>query len=172
VGRPRIVRSDTTRGDTSPRKKGAGKQVKRDGTGKFQPGTMAGPGRPAGSRDTLARFRRVMSEHLSDGAVRNLLTAIYKRALNGDTESARLLLAHLVGHPRPTPTYLDVPGIGDATNADGVRLAILKAIEERRIDSVGGHSLAALTRALLGVPDMAVLSEGGQELTEADMEWF
>ena len=89
-------------------------------SGKFVKGWKGGPGRPSGHVDLLAVCRRRAAEEDVDldELVWATAKAMFKKAMGGDTQAARIVLDRFVG---PVRQELDVNGVQTIEIADQAR---------------------------------------------------
>lgn len=72
------------------------KPQKRGGDGRFAPGGVGGPGRPAGTGE----HRRALLSACGPDEVAEIATALVEKAKQGDAVAARVLFERLWGRPR------------------------------------------------------------------------
>jgi hypothetical protein len=75
------------------------RQARRDRLGRFETGTVGGPGNPFGRQ--VARNRRILLAAFTDERVEALVDKLFEMALEGDLGAIKILLQYLVGKPLP-----------------------------------------------------------------------
>lgn len=82
--------SDPAPTDGAPKKRGVGRP--------FEKNNRFGRGNPLATRQ--AEYRRAFAEAITPEAMADLAAAMYKAALKGDVQAAKLIMEHVCGRPQ------------------------------------------------------------------------
>ena len=87
---------------------GGARRIGRNRRGRFIKGNQGGPGNPFAAH--VARVRQAVFAAVSPDTVREIMAALIVRALTGDLNAAKLVLAYAVGPPdaAPDPDEVDL----------------------------------------------------------------
>lgn len=92
-------------------------KVKRDGKGRFLPGTAAGPGNPRLRR--LGSLQRAVTEAITPEDISRVLQTLRDLALSGDVGASKVLLERVLGKPTTA---------ADASEFGGIQLGPINSI--------------------------------------------
>jgi hypothetical protein len=107
---------------------------------KFLKGNPGGPGRPAGSRNTVNRLLDDLVNDDAEAIVRKMIEA----ASEGDRVAARLVLNRVWSAPRGRPVQLALPPIRQPADLVSAHAAVVAAIAAQEITPQDGAALSAV----------------------------
>ena len=107
---------------------------------KFQKGDAGGPGRPAGSRNTVNRLLDQLAVEGAETMVKKMIEA----ASDGDRVAARLVLNRIWSAPRGRPVQIELPRIERPADLVAAHAAVVAAIAAQQITPQEGAALSAV----------------------------
>jgi hypothetical protein len=107
---------------------------------KFEKGNPGGPGRPAGSRNTVNRLLDDLVNDDAEAIVRKMIEA----ASDGDRVAARLVLNRVWSAPRGRPVQLALPPIRQPADLVAAHAVVVAAIAAQEITPQDGAALSAV----------------------------
>ncbi len=129
----------------------------RDANGRFAPGNPGGPGNPY-TRQT-ALLRQVVLDELNEVEVRIIVQRLKARAVGGDVQAIKLVLAYAVGKPE------------NAVNPDEVdrlewELRQRLSVPQGEVDRLAERVPAKQANAVAAATAQAVASRSGLDIFE------
>jgi hypothetical protein len=141
------------------------KQVERDDSGQFRPGTSGNPaGRPPGARNHAT----LLAEQLFDGASGALANKAVQMALDGDIAALRLVLGRIIAPRRHRPSAFTLPPLASAADGAPALAAVAAAAADGAISPEEAASFSQIVDAFIRAIEAGEVEARVQRLERAN----
>lgn len=140
--------------------------------GQFAPGHPGGPGNPHIAR--LAEYRKALNAALSPDMVKNVTRKLYRLAMAGDVQAAKVVLERALGKVKEAPNTVIPIDVGTLDTTEDVKRAssaILKAMARGDItadDATRYAYLVELVRRAIETHELEIELEEHAEIIKRE----